>query len=391
MIYAKGEIVHHHLSAEYTDVRQLISTLRSNGFAGLVEVEMAGRKGYFLIASGKIINAVIESDNGQGGTMGKEAMEKLFTAASEAGVLLNVYRSTADEVAFADSTLRSEIVFKGLSTEFVRLDRFIQKLSAEKANGFITMSTKNNQRIGTLSIREGEPVGLFVTPEAGPSSFFDRQALPALLEEMGRQGVVFDVYRSLVEPLPEEGEAGKQEQPALKAAESRSASEGAGEMAASEKGVAPAEKVAPDKGAGAKGAVDRRPGDGRADFMASLQGVFAKIEKFVDGACEKGTFLRVLQRVCIEKSELYPFLDPFEGQFTYQGGKIRVDHEVTVDDFAVAIADSLNLALSYLQKELPRNVMLPGGLKGEIESSFRGFADLLTRSGLQFVVPPTIR
>ena len=54
MIFPKGEIVHQNLSTEYTEVPELLSTLNANGFAGIVEVELSGIKGFFFACQNNI-------------------------------------------------------------------------------------------------------------------------------------------------------------------------------------------------------------------------------------------------------------------------------------------------------------------------------------------------
>ena len=58
MIYPKGETIHRNLSTEYTDLPGLLSTLKSNDFAGIVEVEGADKKGTFFVGYGRTLNAL---------------------------------------------------------------------------------------------------------------------------------------------------------------------------------------------------------------------------------------------------------------------------------------------------------------------------------------------
>ncbi len=117
-------------------------------------------------------------------------------------------------------------------------------------------------------------------------------------------------------------------------------------------------------------------GNGRNEFLAALQRVFVKIEKFVDSVSKQGGFQKTFKKACIEKSDSYPFLDPFEGQFDYQGKKIRLDATIETEEFTRAIAECLNLTLTYIRKELPKNVVFPPGLKTDIESVFKKRPDL---------------
>jgi hypothetical protein len=398
MIKPKGKILHQNLSTEYTDVAQLLSTLKSNAFDGMVEIETADRKGAYFMIGGKTVNAVLGSAINPAGLVGAEAIEELLAVSAQPNAVLNVYQSTPAEIEFAVSTLKSECIHSKLSTDFVRMDRFLQKLASEKHTGYIEVFTKANRTIGVLSLKDGEVVGLMVTPESGDPSFFDAAAVPALLEEVMREGAVFDVYRSLSVPaVKEEAQAPPpKEEPAAPERAPELAPEIEAELKAAAEAVIELELPEPAAGKTVnlteKQMVEEpedeaAPLDGRSDLLGGLENVFNKVEKFIDSASQKGAFLRALKRACIERSDAHPFLDPFEGLFDYSSGRIRLDDGVEIEEFAVAVADCFNLTLSLLQKDLPKNFSLPVALKGEIEASFKGYQELIKQSGLQFVVP----
>ena len=73
--------------------------------------------------------------------------------------------------------------------------------------------------------------------------------------------------------------------------------------------------------------VENNVGNGRNEFLTAIQRLFLKMEKFMDSFSEKGGFQKTFKKACVEKSESYHFLDPFEGQFEYQGKKIYLDAE----------------------------------------------------------------
>ena len=141
MIYPKGEAVYQNLSTEYTDLPQLLSTLKLKGFSGIVEIDMAGKKGAFFVVSGEVINAASGIEIDPPAMVGEEAVEKLLTLSTRPNGVLNVYQLPSTKVEFAASSLvKLEPLFKDLSTDFVRLDQFIKKLQDEKLTGYIEMS-----------------------------------------------------------------------------------------------------------------------------------------------------------------------------------------------------------------------------------------------------------
>jgi hypothetical protein len=140
MIYPQGKTIHQNLSAEYTDVPRLLSTLTGNSFSGVVEIEGGGTKGAFFIAKGRMIDAVVGVDADPPAMTGDTAVPELFALARQPQGLLNVYELTAAEVEVATGSLRSELVFRDLSTDFIRMAQFVGKLGEEKHTGYIEIS-----------------------------------------------------------------------------------------------------------------------------------------------------------------------------------------------------------------------------------------------------------
>ena len=85
------------------------------------------------------------------------------------------------------------------------MDQFVKKLQDEKLTGYIEMFARKNRRVGKLSLKAGETVGLQITSESGVPSFFEPEAIPPLLEEFVKQGATFSVYRSKGFSMPIKG------------------------------------------------------------------------------------------------------------------------------------------------------------------------------------------
>jgi hypothetical protein len=395
MIYPKGEAVYQNLSTEYTDLPQLLSALKPKGFSGIVEIVMAGKKGAFFMVSGEVVNAASGVETDPPAIIGEDAVEKLLTLSTRPDGVVNVYQVPSMEVEFAAGSLvRPESLFKDLSTDFVRLDQFIRKLQDEKLTGYIEIFARKNRRVGKLFLKDGKTIGLQITPESGVPSFFERETVPPLLEEFVKQGATFSVYRSKGFAIPMRGtnrgttEAKrgttetKRETAEIKEHKSESLNEPnvkeeqIFEIKLEEKPIPAKDPEVAEKQKVESGAVN-----GRNEFLTAIQRIFLKMEKFMDSFSEKGGFQRVFKKVCIERSETHHFLDPFEGLFDYQGKKIYLDAGVGTEEFITAIAECLNLTLSYIKKDFPKNATLPPGLKEDIESAFRKHQDIISVSG----------
>jgi len=389
MIYPKGETIYQNLSTEYTDLPQLLSTLKQKGFSGIVEIDIAGKKGAFFMVSGEVVNAASGVETDPPAIVGEEAVEKLLTLSTQPNGVLNVYQLPSIEVEFvASSLVRPESIFKDLSTDFVRLDQFVKKLQDEKLTGYIEIFARKSKRVGKLSLKAGEIVGLQITLESGVPTFFEREAIPSLLEEFVKQGSMFSVYRSKGFSMPvKEADRVTSEAKKVTTGIKERKFETLEEFDIKEDEIFEVkleEKPAPVKrpDVGEKQKVENGVGNGRNEFLTGIQRIFLKMEKFMDGSLEKGGFQRAFKKACVEKSESYHYLDPFEGQFDYQGKKIYLDAKVGTEEFVMAIAECLNLTLSYIKQDLPKNAVLPPGLKGDIESAFKKYPDIIDLSGL---------
>jgi hypothetical protein len=388
MMYPKGEALYQNLSTEYTDLPQLLLTLKPKSFSGIVEIDMTGNKGAFFVVSGEVINAASGIEIDPPAMVGEEAVEKLLTLSTRPDGVLNVYKLSSIEVEFAASSLvRPESIFKDLSTDFVRLNQFVKKLQDEKLTGYIEIFARKNRGVAKLSLKAGETVGLQITSEFGVPTYFEPDAIPPLLDEFIKQGATFSVYRSKGFSIPIKGTdkvVAEAKRETIEVKEHKL--EPLRELNVKEEifAVKLEEKPAPSKRPDVveKQKVKNGVGNGRNEFLTAIQLIFLKMEKFMDSFSEKGGFQRAFKKACVEKSESYHFLDPFEGQFDYQGKNIHLDANVGTEDFVTAIAECLDLTLSYIKKELPKNVFLPTGLKGDIESTFKHYQGVVRLFGL---------
>jgi hypothetical protein len=341
MILPKGEVRHQNLLTSYTDFSALLSTLKSEGFSGIVEVDVPESKGVLFIDSGEVVNGEVNPGDDSKRMVGHEAIRTLFTLAKQKDGVLNIYRLSPERVAMAAGNLRHEVLFKGLSTDFTRLDGLLMKLREEKHNGFIEVFSKQNQAMGVFFLEGGEPVELFTSSDTGESGFTRKSILP-FIENVIKEGAILNVYRS-------QKDGDRSETPAMDAKE-----------------------------------LPKEPLD---EITSVLQEILYKTEKLVDfGSGKKGTFHRAFTQSLLKKAEEYPFLDPFSKEFKYEDGFIHFSGEAEGRIFVKGLGDCLRAALSHALKELPKNKMLGLKLKTEIESSLERHQETLKRMGVDISV-----
>jgi len=332
MIIPKGEARHQNLLTTYTDFPALLSTLELEGFSGIIEIDFPENKGFLFIDSGKIINGEAKAGDGLKRTVGSEAIQYLLSLSKQKEGVLNIYRLLPEQVAIVASNLQHQILFKGLSTDFTRLDRLLLKLKEEKHNGFIEIFKEENQAVGVLFLQEGEATEMFVTPASGPS-VFGRKSISTFLENAVKEGAMFNVYKS--------------------------------------QGKTTKEEISADKGV-----------EDRNELLLILQEILSKAEKLVDEIFQKGKFLGAFRKSLLEKVDVYPFLDPFSGEFNYQDGTILFTGEIPWGDLIHGVGESLHAALSHLEEELPKNKMLSLKWKAELESTLEAHREALKRLGV---------
>jgi hypothetical protein len=343
MIFPRGELVHRNLLTAWTDLSALVATLRSEGFNGTLEIEFPEKRGILFFSSGEIIDAEAKAEAGDKRLTGQEAAQALLALSNQKNGSLSIFRLTPERVAIVAKNLQNEIIFKGLSTDFTRLEGLLHKLREEKHNGFIEVLTKDLQAMGVLFLEEGEPVEMYSLPESGPS-VFGRKSIPIFVESVTKQGAIFNVYRAQ-KKIPKE----KEEIPKAKEKEEEIATGGI---------------------------------EGPTELIPIFQEILFKIEEWVDGASQRGTFLKAFNRSRMEKSGEYFFLDPFSGEFEYRDGTIRFTGETSIKEFAKGIIECLRASLPHLEKEFPKNKMFPLKLRAEIESSLEQHKETMKRWGI---------
>ncbi|MFB3885823.1 MAG: hypothetical protein ACE144_11400 [Thermodesulfobacteriota bacterium] len=429
MIIPRGKARHQDLLTSFTDLPALLSTLKSEGFSGTIEIEFPENKGVLFIDTGEIINAEVNAGGVVSRKMiGQEAAQYLLALSKQKDGVLNVYQLLPEQTAIIASNLNHEIIFKELSTDFTRFDRLLLKLREEKHYGFIEVLTKDHQPMGVLFLHEGEPIEMFTLSTSSPS-LFGRKSIPMFVENAVKEGALLNVYRSSGQVTKKEGAKIPDAVPMPKEAEEVTETEGADHRAREEITRSPIEKIAPpeekknpfedkkipieEKKVPKKEAKESHPEEGkikvsledagktpreeppvkeekdeRQAFILILQEILSKTERLVDEGSQKGKFLIFFKKSLLEKTNKYPFLDPFDGEFDYRNGILSFKGDAKNSELAEGVVDCLRAALSKIEKELSKNKTLPLKLRLEIESIVRSHIETVKRMGLESVFSP---
>jgi hypothetical protein len=350
MIFPRGEVVHKNLSTVYTDLSALLGTLKLEGFYGAIEIDFPRGRGFLFVDNGEVINGEIRTGANSERVLGQEAVRTLLDLSQQKDGVISIYRLLPEQVTLIANSLKDEVLFKDLSTQFVRLDQFLLKLKEEKHTGFIEVMTKERHPMGVLFIDGGEPVEMFTTPKTGPS-VFGRMSIPIFIENAAKQGAFFNVYGK-------KGESPPVEEP-------------------------PVEEVSPDPKeevqANGNGAEPVQSENGWKELILLFQELLTSSERLVDSLSSGGTFEKAFKTALIRKSEKFGFLDPFAGEFEFKNGTVSFVGETGKGEFAKGIVECFRSTLSYFEGALPKNKMVSLKLKAGLESFIEHHREALKR------------
>jgi hypothetical protein len=341
MIFPRGEVKYRNLLTAFADLSALLSVLKGEGFSGILEAEFPENRGLFFIDSGEVINAEAKAGADSKRMTGSGAVRHLLGLSKQKDGVLNVYKLSPEQVAIVAGNLDYEAVFRGLSTEFIRLDRLLLKLKEEKHDGFIEICTKGDDPRGVLFLQDGEPAEMFTLLESG-STVSGRNSIDAFAEQAAKEELFLNLYRS--------------------------------------HGMRPQEEMkAPEKG------------NGLRELLPVVQEVLSRVERLVDEGPRKGVFGRIFTASLIEKSEQFPFLDPFGGDLHYRDGDLEFAGEAEGKDFFRGIEESLKLVLRLFEKEFPKDRLLLLKLKEEIDLTLETHLEVIKRSGVNSLFRPAFK
>jgi hypothetical protein len=342
-IFPRGEVVHKNLSTAYTDLSALLNTLQLEGFYGAIEIDFPKARGFLFVDHGEVINGEIRMEADSERVIGQAAVQTLLDLSEQKDGVISIYRLLPEQVVLLANSLTYEVLFKDLSTQFVRLEEFLLKLKEEKHTGFIEVMGKEHHPMGVLFIEGGEPIEMFTTPKTGPS-VFGRMSIPIFIENAAKHGAFFNVYgKRRIVPQVKEIEAKKEE------------------------GV-PIEEEA-----------TARREEGFEETLLLFHEFLSNAERMVDALSSGGTFKRAFKKALIEKADEFGFLDPFAGEFEYKNGKIEFTGEAGKEEFARGITECFRYALSRFDEELPKEKMISLKLKAGIESFIEHHRETLKR------------
>lgn len=335
MILPKGEAIYENMRTSFVDFNNFLQSLREDDFTGYVQLSFWDYEGVLFLESGEIVNAIEEAQDTIRG--GEEAVENIILMSKQKDGRISVYKLTPEMVTILASTSMEEALYRDLSTEFTNLDKLIEKLGNESHSGYVDITLKNKKGRGIIFFQDGEIVEAMMSGEGG-GGIYGKEMLTKIIDDAQMVGATFNVYRS--GPLERGGERAE---------------------------IAQTLDL--------QGAIE------------VMQEIMEKIEDLVDNlTTHKGSFQDSFRRVQVEKSEDYPFLDPFMAEFEYEDGEIKFGGKVSVGEFVQGIKDCIDLALERIPVKISKDELY-ARINTALQSIIEKYAERIEDLGLKSIMP----
>jgi hypothetical protein len=335
MILPKGGMVHENLRTAFVDLNSFLQTLKEDNFTGYIQVSFWDYEGILFLEAGEIVNAFEEAQGRRRG--GEEAVENIVRMSKQKDGRINVYSLAPEMVTILASTSMKEATYKDLSTEFTSLDKLIEKLNKESHSGYIDITLNDKKGGGIIVFQEGEIVEAVMSDEKS-GGVYGKDMLNKIIDDVQKKGATFNVYRAGLES---------------------SGSDRMGIMQASDlQGV-----------------------------IEVIQEVIGTIESVTDGMNKrKGSFRDSFNKAQVEKSDEYPFLDPFAAEFEYRNGEIKFSGKTTVEVFVRGIRVCIEETLNKMAGEISRDDLYRQ-IRAALQPTVTKFGEKIDALGLKSAMP----
>lgn len=287
MILPKEKSIYENLNTSFTNFEELLADLKTNHFTGFMRIVYWDYEGILFFDSGSIINALEETEGNR--KIEQEAINNLLTKVKEKNGTISVYSLSSDLVTMLAGTVKSEIVYKDLSSDFTNLKKLLEKLNDAQHTGYIEILTGDGKHIATIFIQAGEPIESVLSTENEVIVTAGIQT--QLFEHIQSEGAIFNVYKA---------------------------------------------GIGTHNGSLATG----------ADILPLLD-FWGQVIAIIERKLTPDTFNQVFKETLIAKANNYPFLDPFAEEFDYANGKISFEGNIA-ENFSAGLGEVIREMLLKL-------------------------------------------
>ncbi len=333
MLLPKGQAVFEQLNTSFAQLDAMLSELKNDRFTGYVEIIAWDYDGILLLDTGNLVNAVEESKGQR--RVGPAAASAIATKAREKDGTINVYRLSEETTELLAGALKSELVFKDLSSDFTSLEKLIAKLGGEKHTGHVEIRAPQGEQNATIFLREGQVVESLIVSNGSVVS--GDHAYEQVLKSAAQGTALFSVYRADLARALASGD----------------------EMV---------------------GSITLH------ETLSLWQDLLLRFESAADRLTKPGVFLIALKREFVEHAKRFPFLDPFAGEFDYRSGEIHLAGQAPVPQLNHGLSECLAQSLRRLIAE-NRNRITWQNLRPTIDEIRTKYGARLEEIGITSALP----
>jgi hypothetical protein len=333
MILPKGDVVHENLRTAYVELNSFIQTLKDDNFTGYVQISFWEYEGVLFMEAGEIVNAIEEAQGTRMG--GEEAVENILLQSKQKDGRIDVFKLVPEMVTILASTTMKEATYKDLSTEFTSLDKLLEKLSKENHSGYLDIMLNNNQGRGLIFFQEGE-VAEVVMSDDKSGEIYGKDKLDKIINDVQNLGATFNVYRAKL------------------------------------------------------GDGSERAGISQSIDLHGVTEIFQEIMSTIEAVVDKlgkrsGVFMDNLKTAQVEKSDVYPFLDPFAAEFEYMQGKIKFHGKVSAEVLASGIKDCIEMTLNKIPIKITKDELYEK-IRSSLQPTIKKFEKKIDDFGLKSII-----
>ncbi len=297
MYVPKNKPVLKGLNSYYVNLDKLLEFYRASMLSGCVHLKTHESEAAVYLNNDTIQRVIFEGNGLQ--YTDKEALKALAEKSSKSNFSIDIYELSEELMKFCCNIPNAETLHSNISTEFVDVNKLLQKLLADKITGFLEIAFDSSADTKYLFLNSGVIVGgsdFLTESEYGKVD----KIMPRLVKQLeSSKGIVN------IKVIPKNGGDN-------------------GETLEFEK-----VEAAPD-------GISLQAASGRVTRALSE---IAKIIGGTGGGKEK--FELILRRKFLQKAEKYSFLDPFEEEVSYDGKEFTAVSSLEPDTLIAAMRECL--------------------------------------------------
>jgi hypothetical protein len=321
ILFPKNAPVIERLNSFYVDIDRLFEHYQGQMACGAVHFKAPSMEGVvFFDEIEPLTGTAVTRD---GSLHGPEAARRLIEAGARVNFTLAVFKVPQEKHYFWTRLPEAKPIYDNLSTEFADLSALVRKMTSEHLTGFIEVQ------------RPGAPGADFILFDNG-----------AVVDVCGPEiGARPDALQRRVADLIEATRSGG--------------------------GSFSVRQILPGAGAGAPAPSEPGPA-GQGDDLKMIEELLDIFSRAA--AAGREDFSSLFRRKCIANADRYDFLDPFVGEFEYDGGRVAFAGDAPFETLLRGLLSTL--------AEIAEDLGISDQVRHAVENWNKRWAEPLQRCGI---------